>query len=252
MSKGTLHWNDWFRSNGARRNMPLVDFAGVPYDAIFIDGMRAIEREIPSGRLFLEVEKLIAANIPVGFSRRDAERLLYYGQFSFGDGTTLGRLEFQGPDLPEDKDNWGAVQKGSTRIRINYRNLINFANTNPSIFPKNNRGVRRLAILSGSVAIHEVMHVEGFHHGADRPQGADNTPSHPYNRTLNAIAGQALGNIYFSDFIFLQGHAVLPNIVCGTVESHAAFSSYLEFEHSEEPLFDSEFEFYEKQEAKNK
>lgn len=201
MSHGTLHWDDWYRTDGFRYHSQQNSYQAVDFGAIFYGAMRDIERVIPSLQLYTEIEKMLQGGIvPFGWQPADAQKLFAYGNFSFGVGSRRGYLCFEGPDVPEDIEDYAGVQRGTLRIRINLYNLIELASTD---FTSQTNAVARLQAYVGAVVLHEVAHVEGFHH--DAVNGADDLPDSLYDQTLNEVVGQAFCNLFFNDMTFLTG-----------------------------------------------
>lgn len=202
MSQGTLHWDDWYRSDGFRYHSSQNSYQGVDFGAIFYGAMRDIERVIPSLQLYTEIENLLRGGIiPFGWQPADAQRLFAYGEFSFGVGKPQSLL-FSGPDIPEDVESYGAVGRGLTRfrIRINLYSLIDMAGTK---FTGKPNSVARLQAYVGGLVLHEVAHVEGFHH--DGVNGSEDISPQFYDQTLNEVVGQAFVNLFFNDITFLMG-----------------------------------------------
>lgn len=223
MSNGTIEWDDWERADNWEPDMDHFRWNGRPFTAYLVDAMRKIELHILSGRIFNEAVTLVEAHSPIGFDLQDMIRLLRDGEFPF---TPQRPLVIHGGNNGL-AGYWG-FWNGGRSIQINFGydisspnpdastdGLFQYADRSPTSFPQNSSGSLRLEVLIGATILHEIMHVVGFHHG-DPPSGSADTPSHEYNRTLPEVVGQAFGNIYFSDFHFLNGGGNLPHCICRT------------------------------------
>ena len=246
MSQGTLHWDDWYRSDGCRYHMDRNSFAGVAFTSIFYDAMRSIEAEIPAGRVYAEAAKIVnlgaspSLPVPFNFDPADADRLLRQGRFNLPKRIPVGgtwlslRLRFEGPDLPEDADSWGSAPIGMPHVNVNFYKLMDVANTR---YGQTADGLRRLVVLTGGLVLHEVMHTEGFDH-------PDSVTHAQYNETLPEVAGQAFVNIFYPGMAFLVGDEN-PHFRCTR-----SIGSVPESLTANRPLFESELAFLNQQGTK--
>ncbi|MEP7338566.1 MAG: hypothetical protein ABI977_12580 [Acidobacteriota bacterium] len=247
MSYGTLHWNDWYRAKNWVGDMDRFTWEGRNFTDYLWSAMRKLEADILSGRLFQEVTQLYKANPPLapnGYDIGYAAMLLRDGKLRFG---PQARAPFPPAPLTIHGGNlnlaglWGQYPGAGYSIFINFghdtsantannstNGLFQYADANPDLFSKDDVGRLRLEILVGATVIHEIMHLEGASHGLS--PGELNEPdiaSHPYNRTLPEVAGQAFGEIYFpNNFFFLaNGSNKTPAIRCGTSKKKNATDS---------------------------
>jgi|GEM_PF-5511538 len=207
-----IDWNDWNRSDGCKYHMDRTSFNNVSFTNIFYTAMHHLQDSFrrPSGSgeslLWGKFKPLMDTLGTWGFDKSEAPRRINEGKFNFKWGKSEPMIEFQGPTLPST--DWGVYrgkdERGLHIIEINFYQLVDFANRNPIRFPRNNTGVFELAILTGAVVLHEMLHAEGYSHVDYDPN--NDPPNSDYNRSFPEMAGQAFGEVYIPGFIYCQGH----------------------------------------------
>lgn len=209
-----LRWGQWIRSEGCRYHMDRNGYQGQLFSGIFWDAMKLVFTDesdkpglISQGRVMAEAENILQNRDPIGFTKQDMEKMLYYGDYKF---SASYQILITGPSLPEHANSYGAAEINGSHIWFNFYNLIGLANAQ---FGGGPRGVDRLVYFTGGVMLHEIMHLQGFRH----MHREDPNPDHPYNRTLPALAGYSVIACGPSptDATFLTSDAT-PNIRCAT------------------------------------
>lgn len=256
MSQGTLHWDDWYRTEECRRKManpsvmPNPAFNGTDMLTIFWNGMRFLRDRILDGTLCNKAIAIKQARFNNASSSEKPnpgdvdwfgigvlERITRNGSYSFSgtDTPTLPHpsiehgytadpntiiLPITFPQRTLDVDwypNGGSstlgyapdakpLQACKPLIQINFSLFRNIALNDSTYFPVNNTGEGNLGIFIASTIIHEICHVEGFHHMG----GVSSTR---YELSLNEIVEHALTDFIDPGFVYALTNTY--GILCG-------------------------------------
>ena len=235
-----LRWGHWGRTKGCRHHMDRNGFPdnnGTSFSAIFWDAMRTVftnEDDDPGmitrGEVWTAVENYVSWDpndtmSPIGFTRDQALKYLYFGDFG-----SL-RPKISGPKVPEHRDAYAAASIPGNRIWFNFYLMINHARR---YFPRNSTGVDMLVYWTGAVMLHEIMHCLGFRHGSRESP----VPSHPFNRTLPQVAYRGVmdASPYGSSILALTpGSTHIRPCLCASGDS--GYSLYSESDDSDESRY---------------
>ena len=202
--------------------------AGVSYNRMFDSAMELLFDDsgiIADGQVFRAAERLIdfdpdSSRSAIGFNRHQAEQALYYRNYAVDtillDAECEQNLSANGWAWVGTRNHFAFRRYG--KIWMNPFVMNRDARANG--LPNNATGVDIMTHWIAAVYLHELMHIVGFSHGAR----IDNTPTHPYNRTLPQVAYRAVIQVsgHATGFFLTGGFDVAMG--CGTSASILAYA----------------------------
>lgn len=214
MQTGNAKW--WFdhptMATGGITYQRMVDSAMV----LLFDNTYSI---ISNGEVFQAAERLIdfdpdSSRSAIGFNRQQAEQMLYYANYPIDYLIINAQCE-------ENLSALGWANLGTTRDlgkqwgQLWLNPFVMNREGRANGLPNNATGVEIMTFWIAAVFLHELMHVFQFSHGGR----IDNTPTHPYNRTLPQVAYRSVIDVsgHSAGFFLTGGFNIMMG--CGTSSS---------------------------------
>jgi hypothetical protein len=177
-------------SNGFHGRVRFLDIFQDAIDMIFDKDHGLIQ----SGKIWSSLEALIdwnpdSSKSPIGFTRNQAMKYLYYGDFeikfynSFSPGIITKGPILSGPN--NQRKAYAVAEVNGSKMWFNFYVTMSDAS---SKLPNTPDGVQQCVYFVGAILLHELMHIYGFKHASIRTY----EPDSPYTRTLPQVAYRAV------------------------------------------------------------